>query len=66
MPDASSAARVALPQHGGGLAVAEQAGVEEVGALATGFQLEAAEAQRVARQREIDEAELVVLHEGPP
>ncbi len=56
--------RVTLPQRRRRLAVAEQSGVEEVGALASRFQLEAAEAEGLARQRELDEAKLVVLHDG--
>ena len=44
------------------LAVAEQPGVEEVGTLAAGLQREAAEAQRRAAQRQVDEREGELLH----
>src|SRR5215468_5210066 len=56
---------------GGGIAAAEQrrrfpiaeeSRVEEVGAVASGFEREAPEAQRFASQREVDEGELVLLH----
>src|ERR1700733_9884574 len=44
------------------LAVAEQAGVEEVRTLTAGLEREAPEAQRIAPQCEVDEQELVLLH----
>jgi hypothetical protein len=53
---------VALAEHGDGFAVIEQPRIEEVRALATGLQLEIAEAQRAARQGEVDEGSLVLLH----
>ena len=56
---AGNGRRVTPAQDGRRLAVAEQSGVEEVGAFAAGFQLEMAEAQRLARQGEVDERQLV-------
>ena len=53
---------VTLAEHRDGFAVVEQAGVEEVGTLAAGLELEAAEAQRVARHGEVDEGSLILLH----
>ena len=39
-----------------------QAGIEEVGALPAGLEGELPEAQRLARERQFDETELIVLH----
>ena len=49
-------------EHGDGLAIVEESGVEEVRALASRLELESAEAQRLARHRELDESSLVLLH----
>jgi hypothetical protein len=53
---------LAVAQHRDCLAVVEQARVEKVRTLAPGLELERTEAQRVARQRELDESSLVLLH----
>ncbi len=63
---ADDGCRVAASEHQGGLTVAEQPGVEEIGTLATRFEPELAEAQGIARQRELDEVELVLVHQGNP
>ena len=55
---------VALAEDADGFAVVEQAGVEEIRTFAARFQGEAPEAQGRARQREVDEAALVILHGG--
>ena len=50
MPDCIERRRIAAAEGRGRRAFAEQPRVEEVGALAAGFQLEAAESQRIARR----------------
>ena len=60
MPDWMQGGRVAAPENGGGLTIAEQAGIEEVGALAPGLQREPPKAQRFARERKIDECQLII------
>jgi hypothetical protein len=43
-------------------AAGKGAGIEKIGALATGFEREAAEAQHVIAPRQVDEFALVGLH----
>src|SRR5262249_18540858 len=57
---------VTAAQRGGGGSVAEQSRIEEIGTLAAGFELEAAKAQSIPRQGQVDELELIVLHATEP
>src|SRR5581483_6874875 len=61
-PRARDRGGIAATQECGRLAVAEESGIEEIGAFPAGLELEMAKPQRIARQREVDEGELVVLH----
>src|SRR6185503_6960462 len=53
---------VALSEDRRGFPVAEEPGVEEIRTVATGLEPETAEPQGFARDRELDEPELVILH----
>src|ERR1700733_574973 len=57
---------VAAPQERRRLPVAEESRIEEVGALASGFQCELSETQSIARERKVDERQLIILHGASP
>jgi hypothetical protein len=54
--------RITLAEHRDRFAIVEQPGVEEVRAVASGLELERAEAQSTARHGEVDESSLILLH----
>ena len=57
---------VALAERGQRGPGVEQAGIEEIRAGAPGFQRELAEAQHAAIEREVEEAEAMVVQGGVP